>query len=253
MKTSNLSSSNTIVTLIIIATLFVLGALFAYIFNFGAYFSDNQSDWAHFGDYFGGLVGPVMALSGFCALLVTINLQSRALEVSQTELSLTRDELRKTAQAAVDQSQYFSEKSYIDDCISVIQEIQSNFYELKGAQIKIAKANGFASINFSQFLRKEFSHEEIFSFGRNLGSSGRTLNLSPAESTIRSLMKTLNRQIKNLKDTESAKEQYIFYMSNYFWVFMALYQTGVVNWYWKDMLDEEHKNILDSFLQEQCT
>ncbi|QZD93188.1 putative phage abortive infection protein [Qipengyuania xiapuensis] len=56
-----------------------------------------------FGDFVGGLANPLLALMGYLALLYTIKVQTRELELSRKELELTREELDRSATALEEQ------------------------------------------------------------------------------------------------------------------------------------------------------
>jgi uncharacterized membrane protein len=71
--------------------------LFIYRSTFGSDLSRSHTDWAEFGDYVGGALGPIFALLALIALLITMRLQSK-------ELALSSKELRNSAVALADQS-----------------------------------------------------------------------------------------------------------------------------------------------------
>ena len=78
----------------------------AYMLMFGYFPIKDRAAWAQFGDYFGGILGPIISLFALIALVLTIALQyrqlaysRRALEDSSKELELTRQELRRSAEA----------------------------------------------------------------------------------------------------------------------------------------------------------
>ena len=84
----------------------VCGLAGAYVATFSGGLDAEHTTWALFGDYFGGVGGPVLSLIALVALLATIRLQVRALKISERELALsrrelklTRDELARTAEA----------------------------------------------------------------------------------------------------------------------------------------------------------
>lgn len=73
-------------------------AVFAYIASFyskhvGHGFSNDPAVWGQAGDFFGGMLNPLLAFCSFMALLYTIKIQTE-------ELKLTREELKKSANAA---------------------------------------------------------------------------------------------------------------------------------------------------------
>lgn len=54
--------------------------------------SGSSADWGTFGDYIGGTLNPFLAFLSFLALVFTLLLQARQLELSREELHLSRDE-----------------------------------------------------------------------------------------------------------------------------------------------------------------
>lgn len=105
----------------------IVGILGFYLFNFGMQgISSDQEIWAQFGDYFGGILNPILAFIALIALLKTIQLQSRALEVSKEELSATRKELEKSRLAQEEQSQSLK----LQNKATNIQVFESTFFQL---------------------------------------------------------------------------------------------------------------------------
>jgi len=65
----------------------------AYLMKFGGRpFSGDPEQWGQMGDFFGGMLNPVLAFASFMALLYTVKVQSE-------ELRLTREELTKSSAA----------------------------------------------------------------------------------------------------------------------------------------------------------
>ena len=88
-------------------------AILVYAFSkTGLGFTINSAgDMGAFGDFFGGVLNPTFTLLGFLALLATIRIQSKALQVSsdelvnsRKELELTREEISKSTIAQQEQS-----------------------------------------------------------------------------------------------------------------------------------------------------
>lgn len=61
-------------------------ALLAYFMKFGPELSDKQGTWGEFGDFFGGLINPVVGLVTVFLVLVSISIQRRELQLSLKEL-----------------------------------------------------------------------------------------------------------------------------------------------------------------------
>lgn len=74
--------------------------LAAYISNFAFKMpSPEPEQWGQMGDFFGGMLNPILAFASFIALLYTIRIQSEELKLTRAELGLTRNELAASAEA----------------------------------------------------------------------------------------------------------------------------------------------------------
>lgn len=81
-----------------VAIIFVLGIFAFYIDTFSnEVITKDAESFAFFGDFIGGTLNPILAFLAFLALLYTIKIQS-------DELSATREELAKSAEAQQEQS-----------------------------------------------------------------------------------------------------------------------------------------------------
>lgn len=93
---SSLEKLNALTVLRVVVRLFVLSLLTVlflaafYFWNFHGSFSGSHDKWGQFGDFIGGTLNPIIGLFGLFALLMTIVLQTK-------ELELTREELRRSA------------------------------------------------------------------------------------------------------------------------------------------------------------
>ena len=72
--------------LVVSGSLITLVVICLYLSTFGSTRSEEHEAWSQFGDYIGGVLGPVFALLALIALLITLHLQSRELAVSSQEL-----------------------------------------------------------------------------------------------------------------------------------------------------------------------
>lgn len=83
------------------ASLLLVAVCGAYAARFFAGFSlsTDPAVWGQFGDYVGGVTNPILAFLSFAALLLTLVLQGRQMEHASQELDLSRQELRRAAQA----------------------------------------------------------------------------------------------------------------------------------------------------------
>lgn len=99
---SFINIKNILFLLAIMAVLLVGLVLTLYFTHFDGEFSKSNDDWGTFGDFVGGTLNPILAFFSFVALLITLVMQSKQLELSSKELSATRKELERTAQAQED-------------------------------------------------------------------------------------------------------------------------------------------------------
>lgn len=80
--------------------LVILGAFLAYYLNIGQFhpISNQQTVWAEFGDFVGGVANPFIALLALIGLLVTIRMQQREFqdvkESMQTQVNIARSQAR---------------------------------------------------------------------------------------------------------------------------------------------------------------
>ncbi|MDP3589233.1 MAG: putative phage abortive infection protein [Methylobacter sp.] len=88
--------------------------------------SSNPKDWGEFGGYFGGTLSPVLSFLSLIALLFTIVLQSK-------ELELTRDELKRSADAQAATKNILDKQSET----LVRQQFESTFFSLLDQHNKV--------------------------------------------------------------------------------------------------------------------
>jgi hypothetical protein len=72
----------------LVVMLLIAGVALRYISIFSSRISASQETWGQFGDYFGGVLNPILSFFAFCALLYTVNLQLKA----SSEASKRHDE-----------------------------------------------------------------------------------------------------------------------------------------------------------------
>lgn len=97
---------NILSTLLILAMSVFVAALGLYFFKFRGPLSDSQEVWGQFGDFVGGTLNPMLAFLSLIALVLTVSMQRRQLDISRAELKnskaeleATRAELKRTADA----------------------------------------------------------------------------------------------------------------------------------------------------------
>jgi len=104
--------------LVVVALSVILIIIALYRQNFGS-LSIEPKHWGEFGDYFGGTLNPILSFLSLIALLFTIVLQSK-------ELELTRDELKRSADAQA------ATKEVLDKQSETLarQQFESTFFSL---------------------------------------------------------------------------------------------------------------------------
>lgn len=104
-----------------------------YLYYFGNQgISNSQEVWAQFGDFLGGTVNPLMSFLALIAIVLTIILQSKqielskeALELSRQELAASREELIQSRIAAQDQVIHLKAEASKADVYRTIQVLES--------------------------------------------------------------------------------------------------------------------------------
>lgn len=98
---------NTFVGLFILVVIIILSIIGLYYFNFKEHpISNNPLDWGPFGDFFGGVLNPILGFFSFLALLYTIHIQ-------QQELRLTRRELKRSVEAQKQTAEFTKAQSVV--------------------------------------------------------------------------------------------------------------------------------------------
>ncbi len=86
--------------IVAIAVALVASSLWAYFCSFGpANFSKDPAVWGQFGDFIGGTANPLISTLALIAIVLTIVLQSKQLDISSQELHETRQELKRSSDA----------------------------------------------------------------------------------------------------------------------------------------------------------
>lgn len=98
-KKTDLFPGNMAIWFLWAASMFTFLAALAYIYWFGSvkgYHVGEPEAWALFGDYFGGLLGPVLSLFALIILAITLRANMFALRQNEFILVLSRKELKAT-------------------------------------------------------------------------------------------------------------------------------------------------------------
>lgn len=78
------------------------------------------TDWGAAGDYFGGLLNPIISFIALTALLFTIRQNNIALEATQDELAASREEMARSAHALERQVEINRRNETKQDCYTAI-------------------------------------------------------------------------------------------------------------------------------------
>jgi DNA-binding XRE family transcriptional regulator len=77
--------------------LVLLAAVLGFYFRqFNGPLSPDPERWGQFGDYLGGTLNPLLAFLSLIALVLTVSMQRRQLEIAREQLSNSREELEAT-------------------------------------------------------------------------------------------------------------------------------------------------------------
>ncbi|MCV6639237.1 putative phage abortive infection protein [Candidatus Albibeggiatoa sp. nov. NOAA] len=116
---------NHILFIAVAAVIFVASPAILYflvgvdILGFVGHKDTEIGQWGTVGDYFGGMLNPILAFLSLYLLLQTIRIQSRELEASRQELELSRKEFAKSASALEAQEQQMA-----------LQTFENTFFQL---------------------------------------------------------------------------------------------------------------------------
>ncbi|WP_141455205.1 hypothetical protein [Pseudoxanthomonas sp. z9] len=81
-----------------------LVVVFFYRWRFGAYLAGDQNIWGSFGDYFGGLMNPMIGFITVILVLRTLQITRKESEDNRRELALQRLELGRQTEEAINQT-----------------------------------------------------------------------------------------------------------------------------------------------------
>ncbi|MEV9616085.1 putative phage abortive infection protein [Aliarcobacter butzleri] len=122
----NSSKLNFLNWILIIAVCLFIGLIIAY-FSFIISQEDTvKSNWGTFGDFIGGTLNPIFALFSLFAIIYTIKIQTKELELSRDELEATRKELEGSRIAQQEQS----ESLKLQNQATKLQMFENTFFKL---------------------------------------------------------------------------------------------------------------------------
>lgn len=80
--------------LIPIAIIVIILVFIIYILVFQGGLSNEQGDWGQFGDYFGGVLNPILGFFTIILLIITLSISYQTLKVSKIELEKATEMLK---------------------------------------------------------------------------------------------------------------------------------------------------------------
>jgi len=84
----------------IVIVIVMAGIVFGfYFYHFSGGLSSEHGRWSEFGGFIGGTLSPILSFFALIALLSTVALQNKQLDISSKELKETREALQKSAEA----------------------------------------------------------------------------------------------------------------------------------------------------------
>ncbi|BFM18906.1 hypothetical protein R50073_50890 (plasmid) [Maricurvus nonylphenolicus] len=96
----------------------VSALLWLYTSQFDGGYSSEQAEWGAFGDYIGGLLNPLVATIALIGLGITIQLQSKTLRQTKSELDAFKEQARLKTEAEKEERIRLITKEYIDEYFS---------------------------------------------------------------------------------------------------------------------------------------
>jgi len=151
-KESEWTTKIVLFILLIAAGYFAYEAVMFYYTDFYLGTKDEFSKWGQFGDYFGGVLNPILSFLALIALLYTIVLQSK-------ELALTREELRRSSKAHEEQSKTLKSSYEQTERFRAIDLIYND--DLKaGPRLKAEAVKTYVQVERIRIAREQKEAEE---------------------------------------------------------------------------------------------
>jgi hypothetical protein len=140
--------------MIFVVFLFIAGIFGRYLTHFNGDLSLDHAKWGTFGDYIGGTLNPILSFISLIALLTTIILQSK-------ELELTRDELKRSASAQEETKKILDKQSET----LTRQQFESTFFSMLDQHNKLLESlttpNNGTETKLKYIMHKVFDHRII--------------------------------------------------------------------------------------------
>jgi uncharacterized membrane protein len=142
--------------------------LLVYLLNFnGQALSTDAAHWGQMGDFFGGVLNPILAFASFIALLYTIRIQSKEMADTRAEMHLSRLAQEHAVAAANAQLLSMEQQRITAFCFQMIGEIKSSpnpkltdgaidFLKKENAQMlyTLLPFYGFIDLNLPEKIRQ---------------------------------------------------------------------------------------------------
>lgn len=119
--------------------------------NYQLNFESNTSKWGEFGDYVGGTLNPIFGLLGLIALLLTLEQNEKALDLSATELELSRKELSRSNDVLIAQKKVLDVQTFEQTYFNLIKLFNTNIEGYESSAHKGRKYITYIQNNFRGF------------------------------------------------------------------------------------------------------
>ncbi|MBV1916266.1 MAG: putative phage abortive infection protein [Pseudomonadales bacterium] len=118
-KVSNDTGLKNFNTIVFIVSVVIVTSVSLYAYKFGVGFWDTPERWGALGDFFGGVLNPLLAFSSLVLLLATLKQNQKALSqneealrLNNSELEMTRNELSQSKEALIKQATTLDKQSF---------------------------------------------------------------------------------------------------------------------------------------------
>lgn len=128
-QTNNVDSNNNVNTKLVVAVICIIVFIVVglYFSNFHYRLSEKNEAWGTFGDYFGGILNPVIAAFAFYLIAKTYELQKRELEATRSLLEVSTNAQEKQIKLAALTALFNSNLMKIDMLETERIQIDSQF------------------------------------------------------------------------------------------------------------------------------
>jgi hypothetical protein len=124
----------------------VVATAFVYRHYFGTAVASSSSEWNNFGTFFGGLLGPILSMLAFFALVYTIFLQEQQLSLARATLKAADEDkelTRRQLEAAVDTQKQTAQALAQQNKLASDQATRAAFFEMISLHNQIVQDTSF--------------------------------------------------------------------------------------------------------------